>query len=95
LDEVAYYWNKLTKLFQDIELVSKTNIVEIYTADSKDIESKEISLSMQSNTTIVRIVFFDGKQKYRYFVDFFINNNIAYPYGKLNWRFIYKYGSVK
>ncbi|ORX55526.1 hypothetical protein BCR36DRAFT_581520 [Piromyces finnis] len=95
LDEVAYYWNKLTKLFQDIELVQKTNIVEIYIADSKDIESKEMLLSMQSNTTIVRIVFFDGKQKYRYFIDIYINSNCAYPYGKLNWRFIYKYGSVK
>jgi len=95
LDDAAYYWNKLTKLFQDIELVLQTNIVEIFTADSKDIESKEIPLSMQNNTTIVRIVFFDGKQKFRYFVDFFINSNCAYPYGKLNWRFISKYGNVK
>jgi len=95
LDEVSFYWNRLKKLFQDIELVLQTNIVEIYTADSDDIESKEIPLSMQSNTTIVRIVFFDGKQKFRYFVDFFINCNCAYPYGKLNWRFVYKYGNVK
>jgi len=95
LDEISYYWGRLTKLFQDIELVLQTNIVEIYTTDSKDIESKEIPLSMQNNTTIVRIVFFDGKQKFRYFVDFFINSNCAYPYGKLNWRFVYKYGSVK